>query len=163
MASARRHQRFARLSRRGRGCGRSCSCGSSRGRGRILWGLIFLGRLTWRVILGLSRGRILWWPRFRRSRRNGLLYGLLHRHGTRRTRGGLLPPLAITELPEEESEEESGEESDKRPYSNPQGIPPAASPHVRSNSPHGAFLPYIVVNRPTEPAHMVPSIDASRT
>jgi hypothetical protein len=162
MASARRHQRFARLSRRGRGCGRSCSRGrsrgSSRGRGRILRGLFLLGR----VILGLSRGRILWWPRFRRSRRDGLLYGLLHRHGTRRTRGGLLPHLAITELPQEESEEESGEESDKRPYSNPQGIPPAASPHVRSTSAHGAYLPSIVVNVRPSP-HMVPSIDASRT
>jgi hypothetical protein len=161
MASARRHQRFARLSRRGRG--RSCSRSRGSSRGRILWGLFFLGRLTWRVVLRLSRGRILRWPRFRGSRWDGLLYGLLHRHGTRRTRGGLLPPLAITELPQEESEEESGEESDKRPYSNPQGIPPAASPHVRSTSPHGAYLPSIVVNRPTEPAHMVPSIDASRT
>jgi hypothetical protein len=90
--------------------------------------------------------RIIWGPRLRGSRRDGLLYGLLNYHGTRRTRSGLLPLLASTNEPgDEESNEESDEESDKRPHSNPHDIPPAP-PYVGPSSPHGAIPSSIVVN-----------------
>jgi hypothetical protein len=117
----------------GRGCSCSCSCSCGCGCGRI-WGIIFLWRLTWGLVWGPRlRGRF-WGPRLRGSRRDGLLYGLLNCHGTRRTRGGLLPLLATPNEPEEESEE--------RPHSNPHDIPPAAPPYVSPSSPHGRY-PFI--------------------
>src|SRR5687768_2856566 len=82
----------------GRGCSCSCGCGCSCGRiwglvflWRLTWGLVFLWRLTWGLVWGPRlRGRF-WGPRLRGSRRDGLLYGLLNCHATRRTRSGLLP------------------------------------------------------------------------
>jgi hypothetical protein len=86
--------------------------------------------------------RIIWGPRLRGSRRDGLLYGLLNCHATRPTRSGLLPLLVSTDEP---GDEESDEESDKRPHSNPHDIPPAP-PYVSPSSPHGAIPSSIVVN-----------------
>ena len=86
--------------------------------------------------------RIIWGPRLRGSRRNGLLYGLLNCHATRRPRSGPLPLLASTNEP---GDEESDEESDKRPHSNSHDIPPAP-PYVSPSSPHGAIPSSIVVN-----------------
>jgi hypothetical protein len=90
--------------------------------------------------------RIIWGPRLRGSRRDGLLYGLLNYHGTRRPRSGLLSLLASTNEPgDEKSNEKSDEESDKRPHSNPHDFPPAP-PYVGPSSPHGAITSSIVVN-----------------
>jgi hypothetical protein len=85
--------------------------------------------------------RIIWGPRLRGSRRDGLLYSLLNYHATRRPRSGLLPLLTSTDEP---GDEESDEESDKRPHSNPHDIPPA--PPQVSPSSHGAIPSSIVVN-----------------
>jgi hypothetical protein len=126
-------QGFARWSRRGRGCRCGCSCSYSCSCGRI-WGLIFLWRLAWGLI---------WGPRLRGRCWDGLLYGLLNCHATRRTRSGLLPLLATTNEPGEEESDE--EESDKCAHSNSQHIPPTP-PYVSPSSPHGAIPSSIVVN-----------------
>jgi hypothetical protein len=68
-------------------------------------------------VWGPSRGRI-WGLRLRGRCWDGLLYGLLNYHGTRRTRSGPLSLLATINEPDKESDEESDEESDKRPQSN---------------------------------------------
>src|SRR5215217_143426 len=116
----------------GKNCGQRSSTRCGCGCGRIC-GFIFLRRLVWG-------------PRLLGRRRDGLLYGLLNCHDTRRTRGGLLPYLATTNEPgDEESDEESDEQSEKRPHSNPHCIPPAP-PYVSSSSAHGAIPSSIVVN-----------------
>jgi hypothetical protein len=89
--------------------------------------------------------RIIWGPRLRGSRRDGLLYGLLNCHATRPTRSGLLPYLATIIEPHEESDEKSDEESDERSQSSSHDIPPAP-PKVSPSSPHGAIPSSIVVN-----------------
>jgi hypothetical protein len=81
--------------------------------------------------------RIIWGPRLRGSRRDGLLYALLNGHATKPTRSGLLPYLATIIEPHEES--------DERSQSSSHDIPPAP-PQVSPSSPHGAIPSSIVVN-----------------